>query len=777
MLAASRSDLTFMPSAWSIGLSALLIVATAVVCFLSWRRSGYARWVGWLEALRLLIVAFIALLLNQPEWQTESRPETKPTVAIIWDNSPSMKTRDVPASSGDSRGTPGDKRIERSEAIEGLIDEETWRKLGEQLRIITQPINPTNRIGDDSSASGSASDSVTSDPPLATLTSGTEATATTDSPVNQSTNLNEPITRIADEVTDLLGVVVISDGDWNEGDPPVDAATRLRMRNVPVFTIPVGSPNRLPDIELLSVDLPTFATVGKPLRIPFTVQSSLPRNVSATVTLKTSGGETFDQQLEVGAMGKTSDAFTWKPDTKGDFDITVSVSLHPDDVIPTNNQQSAPIAIREERLRVLVVESVPRWEYRYLRNALSRDPGIDVSCLLFHPSLKSLGGGSTDYIKEFPETIEDLSQYDVVFLGDVGIQDGQLSTEQANLLKGLVQFQASGLVLMPGWQGRQFSLLETELDELYPVDLDPLQPDGWGAAQSGHFQLSELGRRSLLTKLADTAEENVLVWEDLPGFQWFAPVLRARPGTETLAVHGEVTNRFGRLPLLVTRTFGAGKVLFMGTDGAWRWRKGVEDKYHYRFWGQVVRWMAYQRNMAEGESMRFFYTPDHPSRRQTMALTAHVVAKTGEPLQKGNVVAQITSPGGRTETVRLRAETDSWGVFRGRFVPEEPGRHQVRVTSPQAAADLETSFFVQGQMIEPVGRPARPEVLQELAMVTGGRSVRPDQIQMIVNELASLPLPPPSIRRVQLWCHPLAAAALVGLLGLFWVGRKSLGLI
>ena len=45
----------------------------------------------------------------------------------------------------------------------------------------------------------------------------------------------------------------------------------------------------------------------------------------------------------------------------------------------------------------------------------------------------------------------------------------------------------------------------------------------------------------------------------------------------------------------------------MGTDGAWRWRKGVEDKYHYRFWGQVVRWMAYQRNMAKGETMRLYY--------------------------------------------------------------------------------------------------------------------------------------------------------------------------
>ncbi len=187
-----------------------------------------------------------------------------------------------------------------------------------------------------------------------------------------------------------------------------------------------------------------------------------------------------------------------------------------------------------------------------------------------------------------------------------------MTTEQCRLLKGLVEHQASGLVFMPGWQGREFSLLDTELGDLCPVVLDPAQPGGWGSRVANHFELTELGRRSLLTKLADTQDDNAEVWEGLPGFQWYAPVLRAKAGSDVLCVHKDASNEFGRLPLLVTRTFGAGKVLFMGTDGAWRWRKGVEDKYHYRFWGQVVRWMAYQRNMAKGETMRLYYVPDQP---------------------------------------------------------------------------------------------------------------------------------------------------------------------
>ena len=91
-----------------------------------------------------------------------------------------------------------------------------------------------------------------------------------------------------------------------------------------------------------------------------------------------------------------------------------------------------------------------------------------------------------------------------------------------------------------------------------------------------------------------------------------------------LAVHETQRNEFGRLPLLATRDFGNGKVLFLGTDGAWRWRKGVEDRYHYRFWAQVVRWMAHQRHLAGNAGIRLIFAPENPRRGDTIYLLATV---------------------------------------------------------------------------------------------------------------------------------------------------------
>ncbi|MBC7821733.1 MAG: hypothetical protein IAG10_33015, partial [Planctomycetaceae bacterium] len=614
----STRSLTFLWTPGSLAVSVIAVLVAAGFCWAAWRRSGYRPSFGMLEVLRLVIVALAAVMFNQPEWVEEFRPDEKPSIAVLWDDSTSMATRDVSPSA--SPGTPNSTLMARKEAIAGMIDPSAWSKLNERMNVVIQPFaSPQPGHG---------------------------------------TDLHEPLAQAPEKFKNLLGVVLISDGDWNEGPPPVQAASRLRLKGVPVFTVPVGSPSRLPDLELLSLDAPTFGIAGKSVRIPFAIESSLPRETTMTVSLKTSDGEEITKEVRIAAMGRTSEWVLWKPKTTGDFTLTLDVPKHSDETLIDNNKLTAPIVIREEKLKVLVVESYPRWEYRFLRNALSRDPGVEVSCLLFHPGLSKVGGGNKDYIKQFPSGLDELSKFDVVFLGDVGLEGGQLTEEQCRLLKGLVEHQASGLVFMPGMQGRQFSLLDTELEDLSPVVLDEGQPSGWGSRTPGHFELTELGRRSLLTKLADTTDDNMEIWEDLPGFQWYAPVVKAKPGSEVLAVHKDITNEHGRLPLLVTRTFGAGKVLFMGTDGAWRWRKGVEDKYHYRFWGQVVRWMAYQRNMAKGETMRLYYSPDQPQMRQTLALHANVMERSGEPLTNGDVTARIVAPSGKAETVRFTSAGD-----------------------------------------------------------------------------------------------------------------------
>ena len=743
----------FFTTPWTLGISCALAAAAVVVSLWSWQRSGWSASQGVLELVRLAIVGLVALLLNQPEWVEERRSDEKPAIAVLHDASRSMDTRDVRAAEAGVTATLRTRR----EAAGPLAAAAFWEPLRGRFEVDVVAVSPTASGTDGPDAVGAA--------PLPAAT-------------GLGTNLAAPLNEVA-QTPGVRAVVLVSDGDWTEGGSPLEAAQKLRLAQVPVFAVAVGSPTRLPDLDLASLDCPTVGVAGKPVRVPFTIHSSLPTERTVTVRLAVAAGETLAKDVRLPAMGTVTDWFYWTPRETGDYTLTVTVPPQDGELLPDNNARTAPIAVRTEKLQVLVIESIPRWEYRYLRNALSRDPGIEVSCLLFHPGLSKRGGGNRDYIQAFPAGLDELSKYDVVFLGDVGVGPDQLTEEDCRLLKGLVEYQASGLVFMPGWRGEQASLVGTALEDLCPVIIDPTRAEGASTAVPRRLVLTEGGQKSLLTKLADSAAENLAVWESLPGVQWFGPVVRAKAGSEVLAVHEDAGNEYGRIPLLVTRTYGAGKVLYMATDGAWRWRKGVEDKYHYRFWGQVVRWMAYRRNMAKGERMSFAFAPEQPQVRQALALDARVTQAGGEPLSRGEVSARITAPSGAVETVRFvpPAGEGEWGVFAASYTPREPGKHLVALGCRETGDTLEASFFVQGQATEGIGRPARPEVLAEVAQVTRGRLVPPEEIAGLVAALEALPEPPPTVRRLQLWCHPLVAGSLVALLGLFWVGRKRQGLI
>lgn len=734
----SNLHLSPTPATLAIGLTALL--AVGVLSFLSWKRGPHPRRTAILEMLRLLATVTVVVLLWKPEWRTVLHPETKPRIAVLWDDSKSMTTVDAPLPPSLSDRA---EIVSRADWVKRALASDLWKPLED----------------------GGANEVVTS----------AFSTPPAEDPAGLAgTDMTTPIENLLEPDSNLRAVVLLGDGDHNFGPPPVSAAQKLRLRGVPLFAVPVGSNVRLPDLDLLSVTAPTYGIVGENVQIPFTVRSSLDREVRTLVRLRDDSGRERTKELVLPPGVETYDSILWRLEKEGASTLELSIPLADGERIEANNSRRFTITGRPEKIRVLVVETLPRWEYRYLRNALSRDPGVELSCLLFHPQL-GMGEGR-DYLKEFPSKPEELAKYDVIFLGDVGIGNGQLTSQQCELIRGLVENQASGVVFLPGSQGNEFSLLDTPLGELMPVELDASRKNGYADGIASPLSLTSEGRGSLLTMLGDTEEDNPQIWRRLPGFYWHAPVIKAKGGTEVLAVHGNRRGKFGPLPLLVTSTAGNGKVLFMGIDSAWRWRRGVEDLYHYRFWGQVARWMSYQRNMAAGQRVRLYFTPERPAPGDTVTLHANAFDPNGAPLQNGSVNVDITSPDGSARRLELQKNNSAWGAFDGRFRIDLPGAWKLRATAGDADdKPVEATLLAQGIQLEKTGQPARPEVLEEMAKIARGRLIAADQLPDLMKEIRALPEPRPLENRIPLGSHWAVVAALVALLAIFWTGRKLNG--
>ncbi len=724
--------------------AAIALIAGGYLCVTAVRRSVRPKRTGSLEALRFFCILIGCSFLLGPEWRTTEESNLQPEIAILWDDSKSMLTED--ARVPDSLFTDS-AVIARSELVSRILDTEFWGNFEK---------DGANRVTQSSFGTPPGQNASVAERSLA------------------GTDLNSALKKMIEQSQNLRSVILFSDGDWNIGKPPVDAAQQLRLRGVPLYALATGSEQRLPDIDLASVNAPTYGIIGENVQIPFTIESALSRDVKTLVRLKSESGQERTKDITIPANSTYYDSMLWRIEKEGASKLTLSIPIANGELMQQNNSRDFIMNGKPENIRVLVIESLPRWEYRFIRNALSRDPGVNLDCLLLHPQLER--GDGPDYIQEFPEKLEDLQKYDVVFIGDVGIDEKGLTVEQADLLKGLVENQASGIVFIPGPTGKQFSLAQSELNDLIPVLLDKEKTEGFSDTTASPMRLTSEGEKSLLTMLGDDESQNEKIWQSLPGFHWQAPVVKAKAGSKVLAVNDNRRNASGRVPILVTSKAGSGKVLYMATDSAWRWRRGVEDLYHYRFWGQVARWMSYQRNMAAGERVRIFYSPERPKSGDPVFLTANAFEDNGAPLKEGILQADIEAPDGTTRRVKLTKNEGTWGSFEGKFTITQPGTWNIKAfIADDSEASVKAKIISQTDEIEKTGRAARVDVLEEMTKVSRGGMISAGQIEDLVKEITALPEPQPLVTSVKLWAHWLMPTIFITLLSIFWMGRKLNG--
>ena len=729
---------------WSFAISpgilifALLLLAGAAwISFTIWKRSGKRKNVGRLEALRFFLIVLLGFTLLRPEVVRTIERTEEPEIAVLVDRSGSMETPDL---------LQGTNLLTRGEWINARMGERFWAPLDKNGKVILEEFSHSNENETDATSEAAA-----------------------------GTDLSAALTGALERERNLKAVLLLTDGDWNMGESPVTTALRYRDQGVPIFALAVGRETPLPDISLDNVSAPSYGLFGEQITIPFSIRSHLPEEIKTTISLRTEEREETKKDIVIPANGELHDAILWYPRAVGDVQLTLSLPVQEGEALTDNNEKTFRISIRVDKLQVLVVDSLPRWEYRYLRNALARDPGVEMNSILFHPQA-GMGGGQ-GYLDKFPDSKEAIAKYDVIFLGDVGIGSGELSESQAELIRGLVEQQSSGLVFVPGRRGRQLTFANSALKDILPVLFDETRSEGIPLQNEAVLTLTAQGKGHLLTRFDADEEVNARIWDNLPGFYWSAAVEKSRPGSEVLAVHSSLRNASGRLPLLATRSAGTGKVLFLGTDSAWRWRRGVEDKYHYRFWSQVVRWMAHQRHLAGKEGIRLAYSPETPEPGDTVFLRATVLNEAGFPAEKGPVFGSIVSPEGRTEQIQFSPLEGGWGVFRTSFTPEKAGAYKLAIDASAHGRKLETELLVQRRLLEKKGQPVNRSVLAEIATLTGGTNSTVEGLDAVLGQIALTPEPKPLERRTRLWSNPWWGGAIIGLLTLYWIGRKIAGML
>lgn len=436
------------------------------------------------------------------------------------------------------------------------------------------------------------------------------------------------------------------------------------------------------------------------------------------------------------------------------------------------------VQIVDEKIKVLYIENNPRFQFKFLQQALLRDRRIEPSFLLFQADKEAARLGPL--LSEFPQTRKEFfdARYNVIILGDVPPKrgdKGHLTDEQMEWIKEFVQ-KRGGLIAIAGRNAMPHAYVGTPLEEVLPIVVAKkgrsINPDE--RTQEWPATLTEVGlRRPTMLFLEDTFEENQKAWEELKGFHWHYPVEKLRPGAEVLMINPRAKMGEEPMPILVSQFYGdLGQVLFLGSDETWRWRYNVEDKHFSRFWGQVLLEMG---KSTLGTNMRRVHMELAGSQAfldKETRIYARFLDKDFLPIKDAEVEATLKfldagKGGPASETIKFLRQKD------GRYLTSvnlnRPGKYEVILTNPENASfpfrvdpppridfkalaeDKDSPGAIRSwrHELDPVGMAMKD--LQDLADASGGRFYREEDLRYLPNSITPQTVPFVRKQEVLLW--------------------------
>lgn len=688
-----------------------------------------------LDVCRTAVLALFLLILAGPALRIESRVEEKPVVAVLVDTSDSMhlpvgrlaedSIGDLTRVAGLDRPTGDDggpaaavarvatvtraelvAAIERTQERDGGALEELALRF--ELRRYEFDRRPRRQARDPDAAAR---------PSAAGEHSGAD------------TALGAALQLALDDASDraLAGVVIVSDGRSTVGIDPLEAARRAidargGQAPGPVFAVPIGSAEPPVDLAVADVLAPPVVALDDVVTVVATIESAGLAGRKVAVELRDGTGAIIESFPLALRDGRQQAVFSWHATVAGTARLEVAVAVEPEEIVRENNAVGVAIEVSERKTKVLLVDSLPRWDLRFIDHCIRRDTGFDATVTL-------VADGTAAAL---PATIDDWAAYDLVVLGDVPA--AALPGAAQTALAEAVTRRGVGVVFQPGSAHLPRDYPDGPLAELFPVEVDRAAGGGSGALEAPAFKpfrmrVTARGAMHPAFALSGDAARNRAAWGAMPSFFRVAAARRPRPAATPLA---EVDGPDGRgaVVLVAEAPAGRGRVAWIGIEETFRWRRNIGDPLFWRFWGQLLRDVA-RRDDRPTDASWLVVAPAHCEPDAPVAIEMNLVDEAKQPVTAGPRTVTVDGPGGE-RTVALQPGARP-GLWQGGFVPAAAGRYVV--THGAAAAPLAGECIV----AEPTRERARPDVdrdtLAALADLSGGAVVEPAALATLPGRL------------------------------------------
>jgi hypothetical protein len=558
----------------------------------------------------------------------------------------------------------------------------------------------------------------------------------------------------------LGAVVVATDGASNRGTGPVEAAAAL---GVPVFALGVGSPDPGTDIALVDAITNRISYSGERVPIEVTIASSGFAGSETVVELREEDVLLDSEQIELSGTGEeTRLTFYVTPLEAGTHTYTVTVPPAEGEITTANNTRLVVTTAMKGKIRVLLLGQRPSWDFAFLRRAFEADRNMETTPVVAEIGAAALGSELT----ALPREPSDLMTYDLVTIVDADWVEPPLETEW---LRSFLEERGGGLLLIGSPRGR----VPEAPASLLPVTVNGSVPD---AMTDVRLRLTEAGEAAPSMRLVSERFANLELWQELPPLRTAAAALwSARADADVLAA--SQGSDAGTVPIIVTRSEGAGTVLAVLAQDLWRWKMaGPPDQDVYdRFVANASRLLT-----ARGELARVVVSADKDVYRTGEEIRVSAQVYRGDyRLADDADVRVAVSTGEAAAPVAALALAPEGDFYRGTAGSVGPGSYVATATAYIAGEEVGTAearFAVEQFSLEDTETRRRSALLRRIADETGGGYYSPGTLEQLPGDVPMAWEQRRVSREFEIWNSPWLLAGFVGLLSAEWALRRKQGL-
>jgi len=543
----------------------------------------------------------------------------------------------------------------------------------------------------------------------------------------------------------IAGLVMFTDGRRNEGVEHTAAAALARLAEIAVYPVGLGSDRRPANIRVVDLEAPERVYPGDRFTLTGYVQANgMPgRSVEVRLSSAPTGvpdrekSETVEQEdrVELGSEGEiVAVKFEVTPDEAGRRTYQLAIKNATPDSNPRDDSKAANVEVVDRKTRVLLIAGGPSREYQFLRNMLYRDKDV-ASDVWLQTGVQGISQEADELLFEFPETSEDLFEYDCIVAFDPDWT--LLDLLQIKNLEQWVADKAGGLIVVAGpvptpqWANvRQGDSRLDTIRALYPVvfyssGLATLGVGRFGGEEPWPLQFAREGLEAEFLWLEDTAVTSEAAWASFDGVFGYYAVKDPKPAARVYARFSDPNTAIdGQLPIyLASHFYGAGRVFFQASGEMWRLRT-IDEAYFERYYTKLIRWAAQGRLLQDSRHGVLLVDKDRCLLGDTVAVQAVLTDAQGQPLSAAEQAATLTQPDESRVKLTLKAVQGGprEGTFAGQFTAVQEGDYRVELRPPQGELDelLVREIRVLAEELE-IKQPERNDpLLLDMAQTSGG---------------------------------------------------------